>query len=188
GQLPARPAATSADFWTGSWHKWGFAPRGTTALWASSEQRDRLEPLATGAPDGTPFPLAFDRTGTDDATGWYCLADAIAFWNECGGPTLAERGRALLDDGAAVVASALPAVDAPTPLETAPCMRLVPLPDGVASTAGDADKLYERLSRRGFEVQVVPYADRGYVRLSATVYNEIDDYERLAKTLPDVLI
>lgn len=187
GQLPARPEATGADFWTGSWHKWGFAPRGTTALWAAPDQRQHLEPLATGAPVGTPFPLGFDRTGTDDATGWCCLPDAIGFWNDCGGPAIAERGRALVDQGAETVTAALPEVDAPTPPETAPCMRLVPLPDGVASTLHDADMVYERLSRSGFEVQVVAYDGRGYLRLSAALYNEPDDYERLAKILPDLL-
>ena len=28
GHVEARPAASGADFWTGTWHKWGFAPRG----------------------------------------------------------------------------------------------------------------------------------------------------------------
>ena len=187
GQLPARPEATGADFWTGSWHKWGFAPRGTTALWAAPKHRAGLEPLATAAPAETSFPLPFDRTGTDDATGWYCLAEAIAFWNDCGGPAIAERSRAMADEGAAVVAAALPEADGPTPVETAPCMRLVALPAGVASTPGDADALYERLSTRGFEVQVVSYGGRGHLRLSAAVYNEPADYERLAKALPEEL-
>ena len=187
GQLAARPDSTGADFWAGSWHKWGFAPRGTTALWASPAQRGELYPLATGAADDTPFPLPFDHTGTDDATGWYCLADAIAFWNECGGPEIAVRGRALLDAGAPIVAAAMPGVEAAIPLDPAPCMQLVPLPDGVATTGSDADAVYERLSQRGFEVQVVAYAGRGYLRLSAAVYNELADYERLGKALPDVL-
>lgn len=187
GQLAALPEASGADYWTGTWHKWGFAPRGTTALWAAPHQRDLLAPLATGALDCTPFPEAFDRTGTDDASGWFCLADAIAFWNDCGGASIADRARALLDEGASAVASALPAGGGPTPLESAPCMRLVPLPDGIAATAHDADVLYERLSHRGVEVQVVAYAGSGFLRLSASVYNEIDDYERLAKAIPDVL-
>ena len=39
GQLDARPAETGADFWTGTWHKWGFAPRGTSALWVAGPER-----------------------------------------------------------------------------------------------------------------------------------------------------
>lgn len=187
GQIAARPAESGADFWAGSWHKWGFAPRGTSALWAAPHVRERLLPLASGAPGGTPYPLPFDRTGTDDYTGWCCLQDAIEFWRDAGGPDIARRSSALLDTGAAVVRETLGVFEAPTPLRAAPCMRLVALPAGAATTAADASRLYDRLSARGIEVQVVAHAERGYLRLSASLYNTPDDYERLAKVLPETL-
>lgn len=184
GHLPAEPAATGADFWSGTWHKWGFALRGTTALWVAEPERDALDPLTTSWNDGLPFPQPFDMRGTDDYSAWMCLQDAVDFWVDAGGPALAERAVGLLDKGAAVVSAALPAVDAPVPATPAPCLRMVPLPDGVAGRLGDADVLYRRLSARGVETQVTPYAGRGYLRLSAAPYNEIDDYERLAEILP----
>jgi isopenicillin-N epimerase len=187
GHLPADPAATGADFWSGTWHKWGFAPRGTTALWVAEPEREALEPLTTSWNDGLPFPQPFDMRGTDDYSAWMCLQAAVDFWEDAGGPEIAERAVGLLDKAAAVVASALPAVDAPVPAAPAPCLRLVPLPDGVAATLETADGLYGRLSARGVEAQVTSYDGRGYVRLSAAVYNEIDDYERLASVLPEVL-
>ncbi len=187
GQLPSDPAATGADFWSGTWHKWGFAPRGTTALWVAEAERDGLEPLTTSWNDGLPFPQPFDMRGTDDYSAWMCLQDAVDFWEDAGGDAIAERAVGLLDKAAAVVASALPAVDAPVPATPAPCLRLVPLPDGVATTLEDADALYRRLSGLGVEVQVTPYDGRGHLRLSAAVYNEIDDYERLAELLPAAL-
>jgi isopenicillin-N epimerase len=184
GQLPAGPPATGADFWSGTWHKWGFAPRGTTALWVAEPERDGLDPLTTSWNDGLPFPQPFDMRGTDDYSAWMCLQDAVDFWEDAGGDAIAARAVGLLDKAAAVVASALPAVDAPVPATPAPCLRLVPLPDGVATTLEDADALYQRLSALGVEVQVTPYDGRGHLRLSAAVYNEIDDYERLAELLP----
>lgn len=184
GHLPAEPAATGADFWSGTWHKWGFAPRGTTALWVAEPERAALDPLTTSWNDGLPFPQPFDMRGTDDYSAWMCLQDAVGFWADAGGPALAERAVGLLDKGAAVVSAALPAADAPVPATPAPCLRMVPLPDGVAGTLDDADVLYRRLSAHGVEAQVTPYAGRGYLRLSAAPYNEIDDYERLAEILP----
>ncbi len=187
GQLPARPADTGADYWAGTWHKWGFAPRGTSALWVAAHERDRVEPLTTGWNHGLGFPAPFDTAGTDDYSGWYCLERALEFWRDAGGPEIAERGRALLDDGAKQVAAALPAVEEPLPPEPAPCLRLVALPGGIASDVGSADRLYRRLSDRGVEVQVTPYSGRGFLRLSAAVYNEPADYERLADVLPGAL-
>jgi isopenicillin-N epimerase len=116
-----------------------------------------------------------------------CLQDAVDFWADAGGPAIADRASALLDKASAVVSSALPEVGAPVPATPAPCLRLVPLPDGVAGTAEDADAVYRRISARGVEVQVTSYAGRGYLRLSAAVYNELDDYERLAEVLPAAL-
>lgn len=187
GHLPADPAATGADFWSGTWHKWGFAPRGTTALWVAEPERDAVEPLTTSWNDGLPFPQPFDMRGTDDYSAWMCLQDAVDFWDDAGGPGIAERAVGLLDKAAALVASALPSVDAPVPATPAPCLRMVPLPEGVAGTLGSADDLYRRLSARDVEAQVTPYDGRGYLRLSAAVYNEIEDYERLAEILPVAL-
>jgi isopenicillin-N epimerase len=187
GHVPAEPAATGADFWSGTWHKWGFAPRGTTALWVAEPERAAIAPLTTSWNAGQPFPEPFDMHGTDDYSGRLVLADAVAFWQAAGGLEIAERAVDLLDKAVPVVAGALPPVDAPLPVVPAPCLRLVALPDGVAASAEDADGLYRRLSALGVEVQVVPFGGRGYLRLSAAVYNEPGDYERLAAALPDAL-
>jgi isopenicillin-N epimerase len=88
-----------------------------------------------------------------------------------------------------VVASSVPRSpdQVEVPIQPAPCLRLVPLPDGVARTVESADALYAALSRRCLEVQVVPWSGRGFVRLSAAPYNEPGDYERLAAALPEAL-
>lgn len=192
GHVEARPAASGAHFWSGTWHKWGFAPRGTTALWAAEEERDRLVPLTTSWNHGQPFPLPFDATGTDDFSGWFALEAAAEFWRAAGGLEIAERGRGLLADGAAVVdaalaATGLPRTDVRLPARSAPCLRLVALPDGVASDETAADRLYAALSSLRVEAQVTSYDGRGWVRLSGAVYNEPADYERLAEVLPRLM-
>jgi isopenicillin-N epimerase len=187
GHVPADPAATGADFWSGTWHKWGFAPRGTTALWVAEPEREAIAPLTTSWNDGLPFPQPFDMHGTDDYSGRMVLGDAVAFWEAAGGLGIGDRAVELLDKAVPTVAGALPAVDAPLPAVPSPCLRLVPLPDGVAASVGDADGLYQRISALGVEVQVVAFGGRGYLRLSAAVYNELGDYERLAEVLPGAL-
>lgn len=187
GQLPAAPGEVGADFWTGTWHKWGFAPRGTSALWVTEAERATTVPLTTSWNHGMPFPLPFDTSGTDDYSGWFALEAALDFWRQAGGPAIAERSAEMLDKGAAAVASALPEVDVRLPADPAPALRLVGLPDGVATTLEDADALYRRLSGLGLEVQVTPYDGRGWVRLSGAVYNRPADYERLAEVLPAAL-
>jgi isopenicillin-N epimerase len=193
GHVAARPADSRADFWTGTWHKWGFAPRGTTALWVTEPERATLLPLTTSWNHGQPFPLPFDTAGTDDYSAWYSLPAAIAFWEDAGGLAIGDRSRKLLDEGASVVDAAvagtrLPRHDVPLPAEPSPCMRLVALPDGVADDDAKADAVYEALSARRVEAQLVAYGGRGWVRLSGAVYNEPEDYQRLADVLTDTLV
>jgi isopenicillin-N epimerase len=189
GHVHVDPSRLGADFWTGTWHKWGFAPRGTSALWVTGEEREHTLPLTTSWNHGQPFPAPFDTHGTDDYTGWLTLDAAIAFWEEAGGFGIAKRAVDLLDAGAEALAAALPEVDPAVagPVSPSPCLRLVPLPPGVATTLEDADELYLALSSRGVEAQVIPYREQGWARLSGAVYNEPEDYVRLAEVLPTVL-
>ena len=192
GHVDGRPSTSGADFWTGTWHKWGFAPRGTSALWVAEPERSELLPLTTSWNHGMPFPLPFDTHGTDDYSGWYSLEAALAFWRDAGGLGIGERGRALLDEGAAVVDAAVAETgrtrdDVPLPRQPAPCLRMVALPNGVADTEEKADAVYQALGAERIEAQLVAFGGRGWIRLSGAVYNEPGDYEHLAKVLPSVL-
>jgi isopenicillin-N epimerase len=192
GHVEASPTATGADFWTGTWHKWGFAPRGTSSLWVAEAERDGMLPLTTSWNHGQEFPLPFDTHGTDDYSGWFSLEAAVAFWHEAGGLDLGAKARALLDQGAAVVDASvrrtgLPRAEVALPAEPSPCLRLVALPDGAADTEPKADAVYQALSARAVEAQVVAFGGRGWIRLSGAAYNEPGDYERLADVLPEGL-
>lgn len=192
GHVQARPAETGADFWTGTWHKWGLAPRGTSALWVAEPEREGIVPQTTSWNHGMAFPWPFDTYGTDDYSGWFTLAAALDFWRDIGGLGIGVRGRALLDEAVGVVDDAvrrtgLPRHDVPLPAHPSPCMRLVPLPDGVADTEEKADAVYLALGARRIETQLIAYGGRGWLRLSGAVYNEPADYERLAEVLPEVL-
>ena len=189
GHVRVEPDDVGADFWTGTWHKWGFAPRGTSALWVIEAERESTLPLTTSWNHGQPFPRPFDHHGTDDYSGWFSLAAAVEFWERAGGLDLARRAVDLLDNAVKVLTSALPEQDPAVagPVTPSPCMRLVPLPAGVATTLEDADELYLALSAHYVEAQVIPYGGQGWIRLSGAAYNEAEDYERLAEVLPAVL-
>ncbi|WP_152186615.1 aminotransferase class V-fold PLP-dependent enzyme [Segeticoccus rhizosphaerae] len=188
GQLLARPAGSGADYWTGTWHKWGYAPRGTTVLWVAPARRESCLPLTTSWAHGEPFPGPFDMRGTDDYSAWLSLPAALDFWESAGGPVMAQRATTLLDDAAVLVTKAFAeagyAVTSPSGgSHPAPQLRLLALPDGVAATGDAADELYERLSAASVEAQVLWHAGRGWLRLSAAPYNDLEDYARLAEAL-----
>ncbi|HKX67083.1 MAG TPA: aminotransferase class I/II-fold pyridoxal phosphate-dependent enzyme [Intrasporangium sp.] len=175
--------ALGVAFWVGNLHKWAFTPRSAAVLWADPERRIDLRPVVTSWSHGEPYPASFDLQGTVDHSAWLAIPDAIDFWQRLGGWDQVERNAALLRRGADHVAKALGAGSELGGIPSAPCMTLVPLPDGVAETQEAAEALWHQLYAAGFVVPPVSFGGRGFVRLAAHAYNDEDDYARLAETL-----
>jgi isopenicillin-N epimerase len=90
-------------------------------------------------------------------------------------------------DGQKQVAAALGVPLERLPAVPAPAMRLVPLPDGVLTSAAQADTCYETLSRQRVEVAPIYFEGTGYLRIAAAPYNTPDDYDRLAGVVRELL-
>ena len=183
GTLPTDIAGLGAAYWVGNLHKWAYTPRGSAVLWVAPERRESTAPsvLSWQLPRG--FPASFDYPATWDYSGWLAIGDGLDFWQRIGGWQRVAALTALVEAGQSIVAEALgTATDGlPTP---APTMRLVRLPEGVATTSADADALYEGLSSvHRIEVAPVAVDGAGYLRIAAAPYSMIDDYHALAEAL-----
>ncbi|RWZ59195.1 aminotransferase class V-fold PLP-dependent enzyme [Labedella populi] len=186
--LYPRPAdGIDADYWVGNLHKWACAPSGTAAVVVSPRVANDLFPLidSWGAPD--PFPQRFDTQGTVDLTAILSAPHALhTIEEEFGWDTMREYVSALSAHAEATVASALEEatgvrahVDMPV---HAPALRLVELPPGVVSTPEDAHMLHRVFARLGFQTATTSWRGRGFLRLSAHLYNTADDYARFVET------
>jgi isopenicillin-N epimerase len=180
GMLPLDLATTGADWSVGNAHKWLFAPKGSAFLHAQGPWRERTLPLVTSHDHLGGFTRSFGWTGTRDPTAWLAIDAALTAWRAFGGWDLAERNKALANAAADILADALGA--APTaPAAARGTMVAVPIGAGDAA-AGRA--INQRLiADHAIEVPVMSQGGRLLVRVSAQIYNEIDDYHRLAKAL-----
>jgi isopenicillin-N epimerase len=184
GSLPGPDVGSlGAAFWTGNLHKWLYAPRSAAALWVAADHRDRARPLVTSWSHGLAFPASFDVLGTVDPSAWLVVPDGIAFWERLGAWEQVATDAALLCRGADHVADVLGTQSPLGGIPSAPRMRLVSLPDGVAANEEDAQALWHRLYAAGFVVPPVSFGGRGYLRLAVQAYNDEDDYARLAAAL-----
>ncbi|MGO4361616.1 aminotransferase class V-fold PLP-dependent enzyme [Terrabacter sp. RAF57] len=174
-------------FWAGNLHKWAYTPRAAATLWVAPEHRDTMRPLVTSWGHGLPFPERFDLQGTVDHSSWVAVPDGLAAWAALGGWEQVRCNADLLLRGAELVRDALGTGGPHGGIPSAPCLRLVALPDGVATTTEDAEALWQRLYAVGLVVPPVAFEGRGYVRLAAAPYNDEDDYARLAAVLPGLL-
>ena len=175
GQLTEPPVG---DAWVGNLHKWPAAPRGTALL-----QADGLLPATASWWEGGAFPERFAFQGTQQYAHWLAAPSAVTVVEErLGWQRVREACSALVEQGQRLVCEAL-GVAPPQVGTPAPMMRLVELPDGPRDDV-EAHALRDRIAaEHGIEVAVTAWQRRGFVRISAHAYNDLEDYARLAEAL-----
>ncbi|HEX6707150.1 MAG TPA: aminotransferase class V-fold PLP-dependent enzyme [Albitalea sp.] len=181
GAIDVDIPSLGVDWYAANLHKWAFAPRGCGVLWASADRREGLHPpiISWGLDVG--WHQEFDWTGTRDPTPFLCAPAGIAFITDfLGTDAMRAYNHALAWQAAGTLTTrwGLPWT---TPKRMVGCMATVPLPAACGATAQDASRLREwLLCERRIEVAVVSRAGRLWARVSAQVYNDMGDIDRLA--------
>lgn len=186
GTLPNDIAALGVAYWVGNLHKWAFTPRGTAMLWTRADLRESTPPsvLSWHLHDG--YSEAFDHPGTWDYSGWLAAPDGLDFWTGLGGWEQIDRQSAMLDAAQKYVTDALGTSLDGLPVNPAPTMRIVRLPESVMDDDDDpkARAERERMSTEfGIQVPMHRFGGEPIMRMAGAVYNTPEDYERLADAL-----
>jgi isopenicillin-N epimerase len=190
GMQPLQVDAIGADFWTGNLHKWAYAPRGTGVLVVASPWRDRIEPLVVSWEQEAGFPRNVEWQGTADYSSWLAAPTGVFTLRTLGLDAVRRHNATLAAYGQLVVGDALGLSPNELPQPGGPLvsMRIVPLPVGLAATPIEAAAVRRRIADvLDAEVAVNAWTGRGWLRLSAQVYNRAEEYDRLARWLPAVL-
>lgn len=196
--IPLDLDALNADYYVGNCHKWLCAPRGAAFLHVKRVDGPRILPrvVSYGYKDG--MQRAFLCTGMQDYSAWLTLPHCLAYWRRQGVDATRAYMHTLAHEGARVLScrwhlsTHVQALKVPRVKRHA--MRLVQLPTmqtlcgGVVvdekapnATLSDAQRVQDALySRHRIEVPIKCVERRLYVRISAHVYNNLEDFERLA--------
>jgi len=182
GQLALDVPSLGVDWYTGNAHKWLFAPRGCGLLWTHPLRQPETLPAILSHGTEAGYTAAFDWIGTRDVTPWLCFESGTKAHDAFGGAGLMARNRLMAAAGAKILAESLGA-HASAPLEMRAAMAALSLGDA-PSDPGSALKLRQVLAREyGVVVPVHIFAGKLWLRISAQIYNEIDDYRRCAEAL-----
>jgi isopenicillin-N epimerase len=187
GMLPVDVPAIGADFWVGNLHKWPCAPAGTGVLWAAQQRRGQLLPLVVSANELEGFPSAFDRVGTNDLSAWLAAPSALQLLGSLGWDRVRNHNETLVRWAQRRVAEILEIPAEELRHDPGLSLAVVPLPAGLADTRDQTHKLADHLERLGVETSMPVWSGRGTIRLSAHVYNEPADYERMAFGIRDFM-
>ncbi|MBV9494059.1 MAG: aminotransferase class V-fold PLP-dependent enzyme [Acidobacteria bacterium] len=184
GMVPLDLRSLGAAYYAGNLHKWVCAPKGAAFLYARENRRIGLRPtsISHGAnatrTDRSRFHLEFDWTGTTDFTPFLSVPEALrvmASLVEGGWEEVRRRNRALALDARKLLCERL-SLEPPAPEEMIGSIAAIILPDGDDSLQDDL------FFKHQIEVPIMPWPKR-VLRVSAQLYNEQADYEKLADAL-----
>jgi isopenicillin-N epimerase len=201
GMLPLNLRTLGATYYTGNCHKWMCAPKGAAFLYVHRERQAAIRPLTishganSSRTDCSRFQLEFDWTGTQDPTAYLCVETAIAHiatLSSKGWAGVMEHNRALALQAREILCETLEQ-SVPCPADMIGAIAAVPLPQkfgAPATTLGGIDPLQNWLWEKfRIEVPIIPWFNptQKLVRVSAQMYNDLDQYRYLAEALKRAL-
>jgi isopenicillin-N epimerase len=165
-------------------------------LWVREDRQASIQPAVISHGNNRPrngfsgFQDRFDWAGSFDLTAWLCAAESINYLGGLlpgGWPELRRRNRDLVLRGRRLLCERL-GVAPPCPEKLLGAMATIPLPARFSNAppAGKIDDeqlwLYDRFA---IEVPFVRFGEppRRYFRISAQVYNSVEEYQFLANAL-----
>ncbi len=196
GIVPLNLKELGAAYCTGNCHKWLCTPKGSAFLHIRSDLKKKVRPLSIShgasfeGTDQEKFNFEFGWPGTQDPTPWLCVPMAIDFIGglvEGGWPVIMEINRSLALEGRRILCEALGTIE-PVPDSMVSSIASVEMPEdgevGPMSMEGDPFHNF-LLDEFGIQVPVFPWRHHGkrYIRISAQLYNSVDEYHFLAECL-----
>ena len=200
GMIPLNLEKLGASYVTSNCHKWLCAPKGSAFLYVRSDKQKKIQPLTIS--HGHTFPLGdttrfrheFDWTGTQDISSWCAIPaviEGMAKLVDGGWETIMQHNHDLAIQGRDILCKRL-GIEQPCPNEMIACISTIQLPGEIPAKEKmhEPDPLHHVLSEK-YNIQVPvwswPSPEGRYLRISAQLYNSVEQYELLADALVNEL-
>ena len=191
GMLERPAAGHGAQWWTGNLHKWVCAPKGCAVLCADADHAGSTHPPVISHGLGESLATEFDWQGTRDVAPWLTAPFAISFWDRYGGiAKVRERNHRLCCEVHRMLLGRFD-VSPITPRDGSMLgsMATLPLPaffENSSAFASTEVLLQILADRYKVEVPVLELDGQWHIRISVQVYNDWDDYLRLADAIDEL--
>ncbi len=197
GMLPLSVEDIGAAWYTGNCHKWMCGPKTAGFLACAPGRLEEVEPLVTSFgrmfEDASMHPRQWEFfwRGTYDASSFFVLPELIDFMEGLlpgGWPEIMRRNHELAVAGGRLICDTL-GIEMPLPESMIGSMVTIPLPHhGKGEPLGlfREDRLGHALyEKHRIEVPLMQWPRKGElkIRISAQLYNSIDQYDLLSKAL-----
>jgi isopenicillin-N epimerase len=200
GMIPLDIEKIGASYTTSNCHKWLCAPKGSAFLHVRKDLQSLIHPLTIShgmtAPlgDSTRFRHEFDWTGTRDVSAWCALPFVIDEFSKLVGMNWNEimtHNRKLVIKGRNIICEKLSIIP-PCPENMISSIATIKISSKQVSITDlyEIDPLHEKLLE-DYNIQVPVWSwsnpQGRYIRISAQIYNNEDEYKYLANILEKCL-
>jgi isopenicillin-N epimerase len=181
GMLDLNINQLSPDWYVGNLHKWVCGPPGAGFLWVNDAHLENIHPMTISHFYKQGFINEFDWQGTRDITSILCAAIAVQWGEKIGWKHIRNHNHSL------AVSMQSKLIDAwkgeslsPSNGSMIGSMATVQLPIGFPLVEKTVDAMQKWLyDQYQIEVPIMLWQDRTVVRISAQLYTELDDINRL---------
>lgn len=200
GMLHLELEKIGASYYVGNCHKWICSPKGSAILYVRKDKQYKIQPLQFSHVHDTKmdsidhWSAQFFWPGTDDISAFLCVPHAIDYMeNICGSwDNLRHENRELILQGRNLLAKTL-GTTLPVPEKNIGFISNILIGEGEMPKYyfNSINQLQEKLFRKyQIEVPIFVYnktTPRLWVRISAQLYNSIEQYEYLSDALKTTL-
>jgi len=159
-------------------HKWALVPAPAGFIYAAEKYRNKLYSPIVGHSHEGPYTERLTIVGTMDYSPYLVIPDALKMLKDIGMDKIWEHNHKLVMQGSGLIASKL-GTECATDDKHTGFMRAIRLNMGAEKAA----EWTEALLQNGFVAPVIPVGDQAWVRVSAQIYNNLDEYMQLAEAL-----
>jgi len=183
GARPLDIEALGVDWYSANLHKWAHAPRGCGFLWVAPQWQSRARAPVVSWGHGHGFREEFEHVATFDPTGCLAAPEGVALLREWGFDACLAYQHDLAWDAGQLLSDRWRTPFA-TPRAMIGTMVTIAVPEALGTSHDDATRLrLALLVEDNIEVHVHAWRGRVWTRVSAQVYNDRSEIERLAEAV-----
>ncbi|XP_042189042.1 probable L-cysteine desulfhydrase, chloroplastic [Callorhinchus milii] len=192
GVLDLELRSLGADYYTSNCHKWFCSTKGCAFLYVMPQLQNSLRPLVISHGFGYGFSSEYIWTGLKDYSSFLALHTVLDFWESVG----LQKIRGYIQDLMSQAVNLLVGqwkTRLLAPREMFGSMACVQLPECLfqdGSANYEQGEIIQNALYRQYDIEVPIKALGGklYVRISTHIYNELNQYQKLADSIEEIAL
>lgn len=186
GALALNLSELDADYYVSNAHKWFCAPKGCAFLYCKPHLQSNITALTVSHGYGFGYQSELTYTGLKDYSPYVALLCCINFWNSIGPELIRSKINSLLREAAVMLMEKWDShLLAPLEMHSSMCCVSLPKKFKKEHVKFEDGELIQNLLFHNHQIEVPIKCIDGelYVRISCHLYNNIEEYKKLAQAI-----